>query len=129
MKTITREMALSALNEAVKVKGYNYVYERRAGSYCYNVWEGNPDCIVGHALIWLGVPIEWFNEDSRANDPAQEVCSLLGYDDMFDVEPEAIALFNRVQAMQDSGIPWGEAVTRAHLGIDWLDHPQPLVTQ
>lgn len=118
MKTITHDDALRALNEAVKVKGYDFVYDRREGNSCYNVWNGKPDCIVGHALVWLGVPIEWFEEESRANDGAYDVCNALSLDEMFVVGDDALDLFREVQDSQDNQVPWGEAVTRAHLGYD-----------
>lgn len=120
MKTIEYGDALRALNQAVADKGYGYVYPRadRPGGFCYNVWEGNPDCIVGHALVWLGVPVQWFEQGSRANDAAYEACSNLFVSDMFNLTDEARELLGDVQRLQDEGVPWGEAVTRAHLSVD-----------
>lgn len=115
MKTITYADALNALNEAVKAKGYDYVYTKR-GNFCYNVFDGNPDCIVGHALVWLGVPVEWF-ADSMLNENATTVCNTLNFRGMFDIEEDAIEFLSEVQVEQDSGTPWGKAVTRVHIGF------------
>lgn len=126
MQTIEYDDALRALNQAVADKGYGYVYPRddRPGGSCFNVWEGNPDCIVGHALVWLGVPVEWFTEAregshwGRENDSAYDVCTNLAVSDMFNVTDEARDLLAHVQRLQDEGVPWGEAVTMAHLSVD-----------
>lgn len=119
MKTIEYADALRALNEAVKAKGYKYVYPRteRSANYCYNIWNGQPDCIVGTALVWLGVPIEWFEaEPSRENDDVGDVCKALLLDGKFEFTEDAKDLLGQAQTHQDNGIPWGEAVTLAHLG-------------
>lgn len=119
MRTITYEDALRALNQAVADKGYNHVYER-IHAVCYNVWEGKPDCIVGHALVYLGVPVEWFETDSLCNDGASDVCSALFRDDMFRFDDDAIELFRSAQDSQDNASTWGVSVTRAHLGEEWF---------
>lgn len=112
---------LRALNEAVKAKGYNHVYARHGDEYyCYNVWEGKPDCIVGHALVYLGVPIEWFEVDNRAIDDVGDVCKSLFLQDTFEFTHTARMMLGQVQSDQDGGMTWGEAVTRAHLGEEWF---------
>jgi hypothetical protein len=121
MQTITYETALRALNEAVKAKGYDHRYEREEFGGCYNVTiNGDPDCIVGWALIWLGVPAEWFTgsdprEGDRRGAGAGTVCHMLRKDDMLNVTDAAMELFRRVQARQDAVCAWGEAVTIGHL--------------
>jgi hypothetical protein len=118
MQTITYEMALRALNEAVKAKGHDYVYPRawQSGG-CYNVTlDGEPDCIVGWALVWLGVPGEWFLQDTGRRDAgATTACNLLRMEGIFDVTHEAAEFFSQVQRRQDRGASWGEAVTMSHL--------------
>lgn len=131
MQTITYETALRALNEAVKAKGYNHVYGSGDGNSgdlggCYNVTlQGEPDCIVGWALIWLGVPAEWFMardtlEGCRRSAAAGPVCRMLKKAGMFEVDEDAQRLFRDAQEYQDTGRPWGLAVTKAHLGEDWF---------
>lgn len=115
MKRITYADALRGLNEAVRAKGYDYVYERRSG-ICWNVFDGNPDCIVGHALVWLGVPVEWFAHGCRENDSACDIRAGLFADGMFDIDADALDLFSYVQAEQDNGSTWGAAVARNHVG-------------
>lgn len=113
------EEVLRGLNEAVKAKGYDYVYPRDERGLCYNVFEGKPDCIVGWVLIWLGVPIEWFGPDNRANDPIDDVCMDLRMEEVVEFTQEARVLMKHAQREQDGGATWGAAVTRAHLGEDW----------
>lgn len=130
MRTITYTEALTALNEAVKTKGYKHTYQRE-GQFagCYNVTlAGKPDCIVGHALIWLGIPAEWFLEsepeedgDSRRGTSAGQACRLLTDQNLFGFEPSAVDLFIEAQVSQDNGVAWGEAVAKAHLGRDLFD--------
>jgi len=128
MQKITYEMALRALNEAVKANGYDYVYKRsQVTAGCYNVTlAGEPDCIVGWSLIWLGIPVEWFlgkedgHDSNRRGAGADSVCSMLKKAEMFEVTDDAKELFSRVQSAQDYGHPWGVSVTRSHLGYDWF---------
>jgi hypothetical protein len=122
MKTVTYEDALRALNEAVKAKGYDYQYPVGDAGGCWNVTEtGEPDCIVGWALVWLGVPAEWFLEgarDDRRGMGAVSVCPLLRNTGVLDITDEAFALFRDAQARQDGGIEWGRSVVQSHLGND-----------
>lgn len=118
MRVVTYEETLRALNEVVREKGYKYAYPRERRGACYNVFEGEPDCIVGHVLVRLGVPIEWFDTDSRDNADVGDVCKALYLQDLFEFEEDAKDLLGYSQAAQDNAIPWGEAVTRAHLGDD-----------
>jgi hypothetical protein len=121
MQKITYDDALRALNEAVKAKGYNHVYVREEFGGCYNVTlDGDPDCIVGWALIWLGVPAEWFTghdpvEGGRRGAGAGSVCHMLRKDEMLNVTDDAMELFRTVQTRQDTGTAWGAAVTMEHL--------------
>lgn len=119
MRVVTYEETLRALNEAVREKGYKYTYGRRGPSmFCYNTWHGQPDCIVGHVMVRLGVPIEWFDVDNRDNDDVGDVCKALYLQDLFEFEDEAKDLLGYAQSAQDNNVAWGEAVTRAHLGDD-----------
>lgn len=116
--------ALRALNEAVKTKGYKYQYERQPGGACSNVRDGEPDCIVGHALVFLGVPVEWFRENDLVCATAVDVCEAINHQDALPLafQPDAIDLFVDVQVRQDEGMPWGESVTRSHLSEDeWFE--------
>lgn len=119
MRVVTYEETLRALNEAVRERGYNYVYPRNNRGVCYNVFQGKPDCIVGWVMIRLGVPIEWFKEDTRENDNVGDVCRALFFQKMFEFEEAALDLLTDVQISQDSGSTWGVSVTRAHLGEEW----------
>lgn len=120
MHVVEYEEALRGLNEAVKTKGYDYIYPRRERLYCYNVWQGQPDCIVGWVMVWLGVPVEWFEEEHRDTDDVGDTCKALHLEGRFEFTEEARDLLGKVQISQDNGMAWGEAVTRAHLGDEWF---------
>lgn len=124
MNVIEYADALRALNEAVKTKGYKYVYERAEGGACSNVRGDSPDCIVGYALVFLGVPVEWFEANNLVCSTAADVCEAINHGDALRLvfQPDAIDLFVNVQVQQDNGVPWGEAVTRSHLTEDeWFE--------
>lgn len=125
MNVIEYADALRALNHAVALKGYNFVYQRpEEESACWNVWKGEAHCIVGHALVFLGVPVEWFDQNSVARSTAEDVCELLNAQSHMPLEftHAALVLFMSVQGNQDNGMPWGEAVTREHLTDDeWYE--------
>jgi hypothetical protein len=111
---------LRGLNEAVKANGYDYKYPRTERGACYNVFDGKPDCIVGWVMIWLGVPIEWFDTDGRDNADVGEVCKALFLVNDIKFSDEARDLLGWAQTYQDNGSTWGVSVTRAHLGDRWF---------
>lgn len=116
MLKITYDMAVAALEAAVEEKGADYVYpesEKVDGACQYLNEDGSPSCIVGNALMRLGV-----TRLPRHGTGSPSAYSLLvgtGYGP----EPVALAdertarLFGRAQNEQDVGTPWGEAVRLA----------------
>lgn len=127
MKTINYELALRALNEAVAKRGYNHVDRNAAkGLQCSNVslvegvWV--PECIVGTALVWLGVPAEWFHEQDCIGVSYVSACGRLQEEGVMQFDDEATRLLGHAQVKQDRKHTWGEAVTMAHLGDDLFHH-------
>lgn len=73
-----------------------------------------PGCIVGRALLDLGVPPEWFAEHDLINAASGQVLINLGlFDyrggngDHVDIQARRIT---RIQRLQDQRKPWGKAV-------------------
>lgn len=126
MRTITREEALHALNEAVAMKGPNYVDVFAArGDTCRNVvrdeeGEWAPSCIVGTALVWLGIPAEWFAESQCLAVTATTATTRLRNAGLMDFSEDAVELLSDAQSKQDQKHSWGEAVAYAALGFDWF---------
>lgn len=124
MRTITREEALHALNMAVASKGPNYVdKDAAAGLICRNVVKAEdgtwvPSCIVGTALVYLGVPPEWFEMARCTSVSIATVAIRLVERDLLNIEEAAIELMVEAQTAQDNKQTWGDAVARAYLG--WL---------
>lgn len=137
MQTITYEMALRALNEAVKKNGYGYIDpQAKIGETCQNVrrvvdedggltdqWE--PSCIVGTALVWLGVPVEWFPLNHCYCQSIERVAVALRVTGVLDLTSEALRLLVKVQNYQDQAMNWGAAVAAGHLGWEWLGSLAP----
>lgn len=118
MKTITYELALRALNEAVAKRGPKWV-DRNAmtGDGCANVsLTGEPQCIVGTALVWLGVPPEWFLVGDRRCSSTVTIIPVLEREGVMLFSTAASRLLGFAQSAQDAGGEWGEAVVKAHLG-------------
>lgn len=122
MRKITYSEALHALNEAVATRYPEYVDPTSAtGMACMNVTKNNegewvPSCIVGTALVWLGVPVDWFVKSDCFTYSATIVAQKLYDDDLFQFAHDALDLFVVAQGHQDEGKTWGESVARAHLG-------------
>lgn len=84
-----------------------YVEKMAAGNYM-------PSCILGHAFIGLGMNPELLDEDLHGDVGSWEIdrlLSRLGYE--YDDEDPRVDWLTCVQRCQDSGTPWGRAVSMA----------------
>lgn len=125
MQNITYETVLRGLNEAVASKGHDYVdIDAKIAAACRNVRQQDgvdiPSCIVGTVLVWLGVPVEWFGENDCKMTGVAPTLVYLKDQGLLAFESSAVGLLSKVQELQDGAVPWGEAVTRAHLGDEWF---------
>lgn len=122
--SITYEDAARALDEAVKEKGADYLYEPPSGDVCsYSDREGNPSCIVGHVIAKLNPEAfqkiaenEWYTlyDDEEDTYPIVKEANVRHIELTFGVElgftDKAENLLLLAQDRQDRGIHWGEAV-------------------
>lgn len=118
---ITLDKALKALDEAVAEKGREYVYPegQRINYTCqYLTPDGKGSCLVGSALLRLGVPVEVLPQHGDAGMGAEDLLDLLRERDVATYEPEVATLFVTAQMEQDSGVPWGLAASR---GVDAVE--------
>lgn len=131
MRTITREEALHALNEAVAMKGPDYVdIDAANGRTCRNVRREHdgtwvPSCIVGTALVWLGIPVEWFVEDDCKAVSIATVAYRLRRAGLMDIPGDVLGFLGDVQMRQDQNHSWGESVAMTVLGRDVFKGLEP----
>lgn len=102
---ITYSTLKSAIDEVVEEYGEDYVYPRLGGlGHCvYINPDGSPSCLLGHALIRLGVMYETLSSNNNKHVGS---IPLLPWDS--DVTRQWA---RRVQAAQDRGTTWGEAAS------------------
>lgn len=108
-------------NEVIKVSQDDpeFVYDRDEESgKCSYQRNGEPSCIVGHALHRLGVSIEDLKAfDTMSDSDINEI--ILSNHDIFEVDSMAAKRgLEFTQANQDSGKPWAEAVRE---GKSWAE--------
>lgn len=89
-----------------------HVYERGEAGKCNYERNGQPSCIVGHAMHRLGVSVLDLREFDAAGDSAiQDIIET--NPDMFDDDDNlGMELLAGVQGSQDQGVPWGLAVSQ-----------------
>lgn len=96
--------ALVFLEKAIGEKGPDYVYQRMTnGMGCLYFEQGQPSCIVGHVLSYMGI------DSAPEGQGASRALKSLGVRTDF----KTTALLDGVQEKQDNGVPWGEALRRA----------------
>lgn len=123
MKEYNETEVLSLLRRAVELKGSNYIYEKdyNGDLLCRYAKDGCPDCIIGHVLAWIGIPLE---EMEANDDPAKpngelsegtigglfwKIKNLHG----ITFTRRAEQMLSRAQADQDGGLSWGYALKAA----------------
>ena len=91
----------------------DYVYERPADGCAYEV-DGKPSCLVGHAMFRLGMPLDLIrrcDSEGPIGHVLDEVCG--EFDESGDDRGVYRTLLGWTQGAQDSGKPWGEAVSES----------------
>jgi hypothetical protein len=109
--------ALVFLEKAIGEKSPDYVYKRvtemteeeeENGQSCLYFEQGQPSCIVGHVLSYMGI------NSAPEGSGAGHALTQLGVH----ADPKTKALLEDVQERQDDGVPWGEALRKAQFGDD-----------
>jgi hypothetical protein len=133
MIEITYNDAVRAMNNAIMAKeeGPEYVYVKtvafeesdEAGgdpylvcTYVHPDADGNltqPGCLVGAALIDLGIPVETLAEINQDGFGASNLLSYLGGKGVVKATDKAKRVFSNAQSKQDRGWSWGGAVEYA----------------
>ena len=89
-----------------------HVYERGEVGKCNYERNGQPSCIVGHAMHRLGVSTFDLREFDAAEDSAIGDIIMMN-PDMFDKDDKlGMELVIEAQDNQDQGVPWGQAVAK-----------------
>jgi hypothetical protein len=113
---ITGDQALEALRKAVNFRGDGWIdpgYEDSRG--CKYVRGGQPACIIGQALSYLGVSVEELTSMDQGfdnvidDDHIQGLLQDMGYV----LDGLALRRFVAAQYTQDGGGTWGKALAKA----------------
>lgn len=139
LREMTPPQALELLRKQRDAKGADYVYRpeqvvkgRRAGTCDYLEPDDSGSCIVGCALLDVGVTpdeikgaiLEWrlINGGTNTQPAAWQLCEILGL-------PVRVSnVFQVAQEMQDDGKTWGTAVDEAEAAYEGLLEPR-LISQ
>jgi len=103
------ESFIRAMDEVVKEHGREYVFK----GWSEYITDGKPACMIGHVLLRIGVPVEWFT-DMRATDipgwtrtwnnrRAENMMLTLGFSQNICYAADG------AQRMQDGAMSWGYA--------------------
>ena len=142
MLELDLEKAQFLVDQAIKQKGEEYVYEKdEYGNCSYVHYEeivvGGPDewgdvqkepdlgtckmgCLVGAALIKGGIAPEWFVESGMNTESAADVLSSLNRHGLISYTEEAERYLSRLQESQDKGAPWRIADALSRSGEVWV---------
>lgn len=126
-KRVTLDDALDALRKAVAEKGHEYLYGAEYDRCQYVTLAGGevrPACIVGHALVYLGVPA-----DLLAQERSSEVAITSAWHELsesgYEFEADALSALAAAQRVQDSSFSgdvettsWGAALAAAERFAD-----------
>lgn len=123
MRIVKYDEALDLLNKAVELKGGDYVYQPNrtdSGPSCLYAKDGQPDCIVGHVLVDLGIPASELEykglgetENTLSFGPIGEIAVTIQYTKGIRFTPKARRLLSIAQSQQDNGVSWGASVGTA----------------
>lgn len=106
-RTVTDEEGL-ALLESIVAERPDYVYQSPSGTSCFYVDPTNerPSCLVGHWMHRLDVPLT-----DMLPYEQESASALVG--SRFNTSDYLATLLDEVQGLQDSGHPWGVALSTA----------------
>lgn len=118
-KTLDAVKALDLLHEVADGReDFVYDTEGKGGAGCSNFKNGEPSCIVGHVLAKMGLTFDLAKE--LKIDGSRGILSAAGVLNResgfgWNIDPEAIKVLSRAQALQDNGNSWGDAVLGAEV--------------
>lgn len=131
MATYTRENVTKALEDAVALKGEDYVYPGSSHQQCYYSVQDEdlgtvPSCIVGHVIAVLDpegfekvAAFESCTGDSKSARAVLDYGSLEGVKTIQD--DGLVYALTCAQSVQDNGRTWGEALNSFRSALD--KHP------
>lgn len=122
---LSRARAEELLREAVAERGADYIYSKSEGSdgpfssclYVHKDAAGNPrpGCGVGVVLHKAGVTLGSLAEEEGLS--AMQVLGSMRVKGILDADPFATELLLVFQGWQDTGWPWGQALTLSLHGV------------
>lgn len=126
---VTATAAHDLLRKAVELKGKDYIYPTYPYSSlgCYYAKEGKPDCIVGHVLFDLGVPIADMSWDEEGLERGSMASGNIDIHRLYlqrahglTFEDAAWEMLCSAQTVQDDRETWGVALRSAEAIVTYL---------
>ena len=105
---INATMAMQSLREITR-DNESKVYDRVGGA-CLYVRDGSPDCGVGRAMAWLGVPVSSLLSVDMG--PFDGGIATAQFPDVY-LTTYARRIYTAFQEAQDNEAPWQEALSAA----------------
>lgn len=111
------EEAVRLMEEVVSEKGADYVYKpvslSDGSKSCFYVRDGQPSCLVGHALVRAGWTIDEVHGLDGIGNDAPTASEIYLYKEFSNLPREVCETFDAAQHEQDGGNSWGDALERA----------------
>jgi hypothetical protein len=113
---ISYDEALELLDRAVAERGEDYVYDG-ACEYFQCDADNQPGCIVGHVLAYKGMDPELLD---KLGLNSTKLAYVADKSEVLKLDIKTKVLLDEVQNRQDTGIPWGKAVSTSRADIERL---------
>lgn len=112
--------AKELIERAIEERSADYVYVAPEAGSCVYFRDGKPSCIVGLALLYVGLTAEEVVDCAgNVGVDVNRLIEKLGVKHLLTIE--AIDLLDAVQDRQDSKEPWGTAYRRALQELEDVD--------
>lgn len=125
-RVIDYDEAVRLVESVMNKEGFgpDYVYQNpdpEQPTRCFNVWNGEGSCIIGRALIEMGVEPEWFKQTGmRPAQPFSDVSRDLEIEKSIRFTSKAYHFLREIQSCQDTKVPWGQAIRSAKRDVEDL---------